>query len=239
MEKEKFALVTGSSRGIGREIALRLADTAAGVAVHYHGNRESAEDVVRLIRGKGRASFAFRADLTKERQAEALVENVEARFGRVDILVNNFGPFIQKRWDKLSGADWDFILRGTLLSAFFCLKGALPGMRKRKWGRVVNIGYARAEHLGAFPNIAPYAIAKTGLLILTRTAAKADFAAGITINMVSPGLIRGGRLPLGGKFEESSLGTARDIAEAVVWLASEDAAAVTGTNLIVSGTWKM
>lgn len=239
MEKEKVALVTGSSRGIGREIALCLADIAAGVAVHYHGNRETAEDVVRLIRQKGKASFAFRADLTKERHAEGLVESVEARFGRVDILVNNFGPFIQKPWNRLSGADWEFILRGTLLSAFFCLKAALPGMRKRKWGRAVNIGYNRAEHLGAFPNIAPYAVAKTGLLILTRTAAKAEVASGITVNMVSPGLIRGGRLPQGGKFDHASLGTARDIAQAVLFLASDGAAAVTGTNLIVSGTWKM
>lgn len=239
MDREKIALVTGSSRGIGREIAIRLADIAAAVAVHYHKDRETAEAVVRSIRQKEKASHAFRADLTKEKSAEGLVHSVQARFGRVDILVNDFGPFIQKPWDTLTGMDWEFILRGNLLGSFFCMKTALPGMRKREWGRVINIGYNRAEHLGAFPNITPYAVAKTGLLILTRTAAKAEAASGITVNMVSPGLIRGGRLPSGGTFDEAALGTAKDIAEAVLFLASEEARVVTGTNLIVSGTWKM
>jgi 3-oxoacyl-[acyl-carrier protein] reductase len=239
MEKDKVALVTGSSRGIGREIALRLADIAGGVAVHYHRNKAAAAEVVRLIRLKGKAGFAFRADLTSEKQAVGLVRNVEGRFGRLDILVNCFGPFLLKPWEKLTGPDWDLILRGNLHSAFFCLKAAVPGMRKRKWGRVINIGYGRAEQLGAFPNIMPYAAAKTGLLILTRTAAKAEAASGITVNMVSPGLIQGGRLPLGGRFESSVLGTPFDVAKAVLFLASEDAEAVTGTNLIVSGTWKM
>jgi 3-oxoacyl-[acyl-carrier protein] reductase len=239
MEREKVALITGSSRGIGREIALRLSDVAGSVAVHYHTNKTAAEDVVRLIRQKGKASVAFRADLTKEKQAAGLIRNVEGRFGRIDILVNCFGPFLEKSWERLTGLDWDLILRGNLHSAFFCLKAAVPGMRKRKWGRVINIGYSRAEQLGAFTNIMPYAAAKTGLLILTRTAAKAEAASGITVNMVSPGLIQGGRLPSGGKFESSALGTPGDVAKAVLFLASEDAQAVTGTNLIVSGTWKM
>jgi 3-oxoacyl-[acyl-carrier protein] reductase len=239
MKKDKVALVTGSSRGIGREIALRLADAAGSVAVHYRANRAAAAEVVRLIRQKGKAGLAFRADLTREKQAAGLVRSVEGRFGRIDILVNCFGPFLQKPWENLTGPDWDLILRGNLHSAFFCLKAAVPGMRKRKWGRVINIGYSRAEQLGAFPSITPYAAAKTGLLILTRTAAKAEAASGITVNMVSPGLIQGGRLPSGGKFDSSALGTPGDVAKAVLFLASEDAQAITGTNLIVSGTWKM
>jgi len=239
MDKEKVALVTGSSRGIGREIAIRLADIAGAVAVHYHRNKAAAAEVVRLIRLKGKAGFAFRADLTSEKQAMGLVRSVEGRFGRIDILVNCFGPFLLKPWEKLTGSDWDLILRGNLHSAFFCLKAAVPGMRKRKWGRVINIGYGRAEQLGAFPNITPYAAAKTGLLILTRTAAKAESASEITVNMVSPGLIQGGRLPSGGKLESADLGTPADVAKAVLFLASEDAQAITGTNLIVSGTWKM
>jgi len=239
MANEKVALVTGSSRGIGREIALRLADIAGAVAVHYHADKAAAEDVVRLIRLKGKASFAFRADLTKEKQAAGLVRSIEARFGRIDILVNCFGPFLEKPWEKLTGQDWDLILRGNLQSAFFCLKAAVPGMRKRKWGRVINIGYSRAEQLAAFPGITPYAVAKTGLLILTRTAAKTEVASGITVNIVSPGLIQGGRLPSGGRFEASALGVPNDVANAVYFLASENARAITGTNLIVSGTWKM
>jgi len=119
------------------------------------------------------------------------------------------------------------------------MKAALPGMRKRKWGRVVNIGYSRAEQIGSFPTIAPYAVAKTGLLTLTRTAAVAEVGNGITVNMVSPGLIRGGALPQARNITESQLGTFEDVAAAVAYCASDAAAAVTGTNLIVSGTWKM
>jgi 3-oxoacyl-[acyl-carrier protein] reductase len=112
-------------------------------------------------------------------------------------------------------------------------------MRKRKWGRVINIGYSRADQLGSFPTIVPYAVAKTGLLTLTRTAAVSEVGNGITVNMVSPGLIRGGALPPMKNVSEAQLGTYEDVAEAVAYCASDRAAAVTGANLVVAGTWKM
>ncbi len=179
----------------------------------------------------------FRADLTKKAQAAGLVKKVEERFGRLDVLVNNVGTFLVKPWDQLEVADWEKVLRGNLLGSYFCMKAAVPGMRKRKWGRIVNIGYSRAEHIGAFPTIVPYAVAKTGLLTLTKTAAAAEVANGITVNMVSPGLIRGGVLPKSAA--EAQLGTAEDVAEAVAWCASDRAAGTTGANLVVAGTWKM
>jgi 3-oxoacyl-[acyl-carrier protein] reductase len=235
----RIALVTGAARGMGRAIALRLAEDVSGVAVHYLTRREEALELAAAIRDKGKLSAVFRADLTKKAQAAGLVKKVEERFARIDVLVNNVGTFLVKPWDQLEVADWEKVLRGNLLGSYFCMKAALPGMRKRKWGRVVNIGYSRAEHLGAFPTIAPYAVAKTGLLTLTRTAAASEVANGITVNMVSPGLIRGGALPPMKNISESQLGTYEDVAEAVAWCASDRAAAVTGTNLLVAGTWKM
>ena len=235
----RIALVTGAARGMGRAIALRLAEDVSGVAVHYLTRREEALELAAAIRDKGKLSAVFRADLTKKAQAAGLVKKVEERFARIDVLVNNVGTFLVKPWDQLEVADWEKVLRGNLLGSYFCMKAALPGMRKRKWGRVVNIGYSRAEHLGAYPTIAPYAVAKTGLLVLTRTAAVSEVANGITVNMVSPGLIRGGALPPMKNISESQLGTYEDVAEAVAWCASDRAAAVTGTNLIVAGTWKM
>jgi 3-oxoacyl-[acyl-carrier protein] reductase len=235
----RIALVTGASRGIGRAIALRLAEDVSGVAVHYFSRRDEAQELAAAIREKGKLSAVFRADLTKKAQAAGLVKKVEERFARVDVLVNNVGPFLVKPWDQLEVADWERALRGNLLGPYFCMKAALPGMRKRKWGRVVNIGYSRAEQLGSFPTIAPYAVAKTGLLTLTRTAAVAEVGNGITVNMVSPGLIRGGALPTARNITESQLGTFEDVAEAVAYCASDAAAAVTGSNVIVSGTWKM
>lgn len=237
--EDKIALVTGSSRGIGRDIALRLADVTDGVAVHYRNNREKALKVVSRIRKKGKASVAFRADLTKEKEASRLVEKVEEKFGRLDLLVNNFGPILVKPWEKVASKEWEYILRANIESALFCIKEALPGMKKRRWGRIINIGYSRAEQLVAFKTILPYAIAKTGLLILTRSVAVSVASSGITVNMVSPGLIEGGILPSYKNVPTGRVGKFKDISEAVLFLVSDGADYITGTNLIVAGGWKI
>lgn len=237
--KGKIALVTGSSRGIGREIALRIVEVASGVAVHYKTDRGAAEDVVGNIKKKGKLADSFCADLTKEKEAISLIKKVEEKFGRIDILINNFGPILVKSWQKMTSSEWDYILRSNLMSALYCLKAVLPGMRKRKWGRIVNLGYSRAEQLVAFSTITPYAIAKTGLLILTRTVAASEASAGITANMVSPGLVEGGILPLNKNIPMGRLGEFKDVAEAVLFLVSERAGFITGTNLVVSGGWKL
>ncbi len=235
----RIALVTGASRGMGRAIALRLADEVSGVAVHYLTRRDEAQELAAAIREKGKLSALFRADLTKRAQASGLIKKVEEKFGRIDVLVNSVGPILVKPWDQLETADWERVLRGNLLSSYFCLKAALPGMRKRRWGRIINVGYSRAEQLHSFPTILPYAAAKTGLLIVTRTAAVSEAANGITVNMVSPGLMKGGMLPRSRNLSESELGSHEDVADAVAYLASDRAAAVTGVDLIVAGTWKM
>lgn len=237
--KGKIALVTGSSRGIGMDIALRLADVVSGVAVHYKNNRKAAEGVVRRIKQKGKRAASFRADLTREKEATALIKKIEEKFGKIDILVNNFGPILAKPWKEFTASEWEFIFRANLLSALWCLKAVLAGMRKRRWGRIVNIGYSRAEQLVAFSTITPYAIAKTGLLVLTRTAAASEASSGITVNMVSPGLMEGGVLPEARNVPRGRLGRYEDVSNAVLFLVSEDADFITGTNLIVAGGWKL
>jgi 3-oxoacyl-[acyl-carrier protein] reductase len=236
---DQIALVTGSTRGIGRDIALSLADTASGVAVHFNKNSKAAEEVVAEIKKKGKKSKAFRADLTCEKEALNLIEEVEKYFGKVDILVNNFGPILVKPWEEVTSEEWKEIFQGNLLSALFCLKSALPGMRKRNWGRIINLGYSRVEQLTAFPTIAPYAVAKTGLLILTRTIAAAEASSGITVNMVSPGLVEGGVLPKHNDVPSGRLGKFTDVSQAVVFLSSLEAGYITGNNLVVAGGWKL
>jgi len=237
--QDRVALVTGSSRGIGRDIALKLAGVASAVAVQYHSNRETALDVAGMIQNKGSRSAVFRADLTKEKSASSLVAKVQQEFGRIDILVNNFGPLIDKHWKKTSTEEWEFTLRSNLLSALFCIQASLPGMRKRKWGRIINLGYSRVEEIAAFHRITPYAVAKTGLLIVTRTVAVSEAAAGITVNMVSPGLMKGSILPKDTQIPAGRLGELDDISQAVLFLASEEAGYITGANLIVAGGWKL
>jgi len=236
---DRIALVTGSSRGIGREIAIRLADDLAGIAVHYKENEQAAEEVAGEIRKKNRMAAAFHADLTNEGEARNLIRQVETRFGRLDVLVNNFGPIVVKPWPELTTADWELMYRSILLGAFWGMTSALPGMRERGFGRIINIGYHRVEQLVAFTGIAAYAVAKTALLILTRSAAASELKSKITVNMVSPGLIEGGIMPAGGKVPAEFFGSKLDVAEAVSFLASDRAGHISGTNLVVAGTWKM
>jgi len=237
--REKTALITGSSRGLGSRIALGLAEVLGGVAVHYFRGRKEAEDVVASIESKGARSNAFRADLCQETEARDLVRNVIGEFGRIDILVNNFGPILVKHLSELTTKEWIDIFRSNLLSSFFCIQEALDDMRSRKWGRIVNIGYSRVEQLGSFQTITPYAVAKTGLLILTRSVAVSEAPAGITVNMVSPGLMEEGILPASKKVPAGRLGKFEDVTEAIRFLASDKASFITGTNLIVAGGWKL
>ncbi len=236
---ERIALVTGSSKGIGRDIAIRLAEVCSGVAVHYMNNRKAAEKVADRITEKEKLSACFQADLTREKEAVSLVRNVEEKFGKIDILVNNFGPILVKPWEEVTSYEWELVFRANLLSALHCTKAVLPGMRKREWGRIVNLGYSRVEQLAAFSTITPYAVAKTGLLILTRSAAASEASAGITVNMVSPGLMKGGILPESRDIPRGRLGKFKDVSRAVMFLASDEADFVTGTNLIVAGGWKI
>jgi len=239
MSSERIALVTGASRGLGREIAVALAASAGTVFVHYFKNRRGAEETARRVRKAGAECAVFRADLSVENEARGLIEAAEKKGGGLDILVNNVGPILFRSWDKLAAADWEAMFRGNLLDAYFCLTAALSGMRARRFGRVINLGFGRVEQLAAFPTLLPYAAAKTGLLLLTRTAAAECRGTGVTVNMVSPGLLKGGIRPFGKVIPREELGTFADVAAAVRFLAADEARRVTGTNILVAGTWKM
>jgi len=237
--EKKIALVTGSSRSMGRDIALRLSDHVAGVVIHYRRDRDAAMSVVEEIRAKGKLSVCIRADLTKEKEAQLLVQRSGERIAAIDILVNNFGPILVKPWEMLKPEDWDHMLKSNLESAFYCIKAVLAGMRKKRWGRIINLGFSRVEQLVAYQQIVPYAIAKTGLLILTRSVASSVAADGITVNMVSPGLMEGGVLPKDENIPKGRFGRSEDVSNAVLFLVSEQSSYITGANLIVSGGWKI
>lgn len=234
------ALVTGGTGSLGRAIALKLVERAGRIGVHYFHNKKEALAIIKKLEQLGTEGLAFKADLSSPEGAKKLIQKVEEKWGRVDILINNFGPFLEQPWEKTSAEDWLYLFQSNVLASFELIKAVIPGMKARKWGRIINIGFHRAGQIVAFPNIMPYAAAKTSLLILTRTAALTLSRYGITVNMVSPGLIEGGRLP---RLVDSScsvaIGKAEDVAEAVSFLASEEASAISGTNLIVAGTWKL
>ena len=236
----KVAIVTGSSRGIGKAIALKLADAGASVVVT--GHIEDAEPVAKEIRAKGRQSLAVRASVTSAADIEKLVEATLSTFGRVDILVNNAGITRDQLVLKMSEDDWDAVLDTNLKSVFLCTRAVLRPMLKQRWGRIINI--SSVIGLIGNPGQANYAASKAGIIGFTRTIAKEVGSRGITANVITPGFIETRmtqamnqaqrqelmkRIPLG------SLGTPEDVAEAAAFLASEGARYITGQVLGVDG----
>jgi 3-oxoacyl-[acyl-carrier protein] reductase len=240
--KDKVAIVTGSGRGIGAETARALAEEGARVVVTDIDAQAASDHCIALQRD-GFSTIAVAADVTRAADVERLVQTALDGFGSVHVLVNNAGFARDARIVKLSESDWDAVVDTVLKGAFLCSKAAVPAMAAQHWGRIVNIS-SRA-HLGN-PGQANYSAAKAGVLGLTAALALELGRDGITVNTIAPGFIEteGVRnLPHYQKVRESAiartpigrLGVPRDIASAVVFLASESAGYVTGATLHVTG----
>ena len=236
--KLRVALVTGASRGIGREIALALAEAGAAVAVNYRERGEEANAVARAICEAGGRAAAFGADVSLRVDVQRMVRDIETRLGPIDILVNNAGMAAARGLDDLTEEDFDRALTVNLKSAFLCTQAVLPGMRTRRWGRIVNISSIGAR-IGAGSVSIAYAAAKAGLEGLTRGYALRLASAGVTVNAVAPGLVDtdmgkplidagvANRIPVGRP------GTGEEIAQAVLLLASNGY--MTGQTIAVNG----
>ena len=232
----KVALVTGGSRGIGRAIAVSLADAGAAVAVNYLQQAGQAHDFVEEIRGRGGRATAVAADVSQGAAVTDMIAAVEATLGPVDILVNNAGIGLVRGIDELTEADFDRTIAVNLKSAFLCMQAVLPGMRARGWGRIVNVSSGAARGAGA---VGPhYNASKAGLEGLTRGYAARLAKEGVTVNAVAPSLIetdmvRGGvasspaRIPLG------RFGTPEECAPFVMMLIGN--AYMTGQTVALSG----
>lgn len=240
--KDRTAIVTGGSRGIGEAIANRLADEGARVAVCASRSLDRAEAVARGIEGRGGSAFALQADVSNPADVKALFKSVLDRWGALDILVNNAGITRDGLLMRLKPDDWDAVLDVNLKGAFLCMQAAVRPMMRARSGRIINI--SSVTGLMGNPGQAGYTAAKSGLVGLTKTAAKELAGRGITANVVAPGYIpteMTEKLPDNLKekiLEQVPLGTPgkpEDIAAAVAFLASGDAAYVTGQVLVVDG----
>lgn len=234
----KNALVTGGTRGIGRAIAELLSECGAQVAIT---GRElgKAEEIARAIPGNVRG---FAAELSETGSMTQLVADVESAFGTIDILVNNAGLTRDNLVMRLKEEDWDAVLNANLRGAFTTIKAASRGMMKRRWGRIINM----ASVVGIMGNKgqANYAASKAGLIALTKSVAKELGSRNILVNAVAPGFIEtdmtaamteDARKSLNSQIPLERLGTAKDVAGAVAFLASDYASYITGQVIVVDG----
>ncbi|HWP48940.1 MAG TPA: 3-oxoacyl-[acyl-carrier-protein] reductase [Candidatus Limnocylindrales bacterium] len=238
----KVSLVTGGSRGIGREIALVLAEAGSEVIVIYRNQAEKASEVVKLIEKMGRKAQAIQTDVSQSEEIHALVERVTDEKGRIDILVNNAGMSRDTLLPRMKEEDWNQVLNVNLTGVFNCTKAVSKVMLKQRSGRIVNM----TSIVGVIgnPGQAAYAAAKAGIIGFTKTIAKELASRGITVNAVAPGFIETDMtLELSDKTKSYFLsqiplqrfGTPRDVAEVVRFLVSDKASYITGQVIHVNG----
>jgi len=238
----KVAVVTGSSRGIGRAIALKLADRGAKVVVNYRTSQSEAEEVASLIRKCGSEAVTFKADVSRREEAEALIQEALGRFGRLDILVNNAGLIRDTLLVRMSDEDWDLVMDVNLRGTFYCCRAAVRPMIRQRWGRIINM----SSIVGVHGNVgqANYSAAKAGVIGFTKSLAKEVASRNVTVNVVAPGLIETDvttklnervKAELFKRIHLGRLGTPEEVAELVAFLASDAAGYITGQVLLIDG----
>ena len=242
MKMTKSALVTGASRGIGRSIAIQLAEEGYKVAVNYAGNKEKADAVVEEIKAKGVEAFAIQANVANGDEVKAMIKEVVSQFGSVDVLVNNAGITRDNILMRMKEQEWDDVIDTNLKGVFNCIQKVTPQMLRQKSGSIINL----SSVVGAVgnPGQANYVATKAGVIGLTKSAARELASRNITVNAVAPGFIVSDmtdalseelkaqmleQIPLA-KFGEDS-----DIANTVAFLASEKAKYITGQTIHVNG----
>ncbi|OHR60377.1 MULTISPECIES: 3-oxoacyl-[acyl-carrier-protein] reductase [Staphylococcus] len=238
----KSALVTGASRGIGRSIALQLAEEGYNVAVNYAGNKDKAEAVVAEIKDKGVEAFAIQANVANPDEVKDMIQEVVKQFGSLDVLVNNAGITRDNLLMRMKEQEWDDVINTNLKGVFNCIQKATRQMMKQRSGAIINL----SSVVGAVgnPGQANYVATKAGVIGLTKTAARELASRNITVNAVAPGFIVSdmtdalnddlkdqmkSQIPLG-RFGEDT-----DIANTVAFLASDKAKYITGQTIHVNG----
>ncbi|PSP73186.1 oxidoreductase [Halobacteriales archaeon QS_3_64_16] len=237
----KSALVTGSARGVGKELLLAMAKRGASVAVHYHTSEEAASDVAKRAReasGNDAATVTVvQGDVTDSEAVEELFDAAEDALGTIDVLVNNVGDFAPTHWEDIDFETWNRVWETNFNGTYLCSKRVLPGMRAQEYGRIVNLGYASSDRHLVAPTNFPYFAAKTGVLMFTRMLAADTQEEGITANTISPYVVENSEvmpedLPRGrpASFE--------DMVQAMLFFLDEGSDYLSGQNVAVDGGWR-
>ena len=231
----KIALITGASRGIGRGCAVALAEAGADIAVNFRAREEAAKETCSLVERLGRRAIPVQADVSRASEVDRMIRRVEQDLGTIEILVNNAGIARRYPWDRIPEEGWDEIMAVNLKSAYLVTQAVLPGMRARRWGRIINISSGAAATGGV---VGPYyAASKAGLLGLTHGYASLSVKDGITVNAVAPSLIQTDMsqdLPVNpSSIPVGRLGTLEEVADVVVMLVKNGY--ITGQTVFVNG----
>jgi len=244
--ERRVALITGSAQGLGKMTALHLAAQGIDIVVNYVRSGQEAGELCSRIERLGVRSLAVQGDVASRDDMERLVQAVSERFGGIDILINNAGPFVRERrlFGEYAPEEIDYLMRSNLLGVMQLDHLVLPYMRRRQWGRIVHFGFGHASEARGWPHRAVYAAAKVGLVSFTKTLAVEEAPNGITVNMVCPGDIRG-------SYKEATIeqaagmtdteaprgrpGTGEDIARVIAFLCEDKSDFLTGNIVDVSG----
>ncbi|MBI4067271.1 SDR family oxidoreductase [Candidatus Gottesmanbacteria bacterium] len=231
----KIALITGASKNLGRAIAIDLAKQGAKVAIHYHSSEKEAKETLKEVK-KYSQGIIVEGDITNKREVSSIVRTIGTKLGNTDILINLVGNFIYEPITTTNFAKFRDVIESNLYSTFLCCKEALPSMKKKKWGRIINFGSVGAESLTIREKTTPYYIAKTGVIMLTKVLAYEYAKYGITINSISPGILETSitKPPTpSGKFAQFG-----DITNAINFLLKEESSYINGANIEVAGGWR-
>jgi NAD(P)-dependent dehydrogenase (short-subunit alcohol dehydrogenase family) len=244
----KVVLITGSGRGLGAVMVRSAAERRARVVINCCRNEKTAEALAVEVQKGGGEALVCRADVTDHEQARGLVDETVRAFGRVDVLVNTVGSFSWKPVEETEPAEWRATMASNLDSVYNMCRLVLPHMRKKHWGRIVNIGAVGAERAHGQPRVSAYSAAKAGVIAFSRALALEEARCGITVNVVSPGVLQDGepkaavengsprasdRVPVGRP------GVPEDVVRAVLFFASPAADFLTGQVLDVAGGWRL
>ncbi len=240
---DRVALISGGARGIGRAIALSLAEGGWSIAICYRTSRQQAEETIGAVTAKGVRGLAEQCDVSDPASAAAFAAKAEKDFGRIDALINCAGPYHRVPLLQETVDGWLEMFANNLHPVFYLSRAVAPGMQQRRWGRIVNFSMANADQLVAQPQVTAHYIAKAGVLVLTRSLARVLAPHGITVNAISPGFIKSGSAPeseLAAMVKNIPAGYAGELSDTVSvvnFLLSDEARYVNGANIHLSGGW--
>jgi len=235
---QRTILITGSARRLGAAIGKALAKEGHRIALHYRSSQHEAEETLQEITKAGGEAAVFQSPLASLADGAKLVDEVVSRFGKLDTLINNAGTFTPGNFNTLTQSDWDAGFASTAGATFYATRAALPHLRRSGYGRIVSIGDALSDRVGFTESAMSYYIGKVGVWMMTQTLARTEAPHGITVNMVSPGVLEDSvcatpveEMPMG------RYGTYDDVIRPIRFLLEEESRAVTGSNFHAGGGW--